>query len=361
MKHTLFKIVYLMSGLMSCAFLAYAGHPTVFAMETVDKMTRNHLEYDIRAIDTHLYNDCRVLDFRPCGLDPGEDGERRAIIGQDVREHAVNDADVLFFGDSFIKSFWGKEFEGRTGTPAYSHRVLTPDESPLYVFDECGLDARSKARYLVIECAERGIVDMYSGARLRTARPPAARMDFNVWFRDNILTDEKDLEFILSKRLTAPLTYRNTLLFRVFRYISNITPVYSLEPPMLFHAAEVNFNRSTATLKSAAEVAGVVAAIGEEMKRRHGITVIFMPVPNKLSIYGGFAGMRYNGFLPELYKQLDKEGVVYIDLYHDFASSGEILYHPGGTHWNFAGSDIAMGKLIGLCREMDSKHNHGRH
>jgi hypothetical protein len=60
----------------------------------------------------------------------------------------------------------------------------------------------------------------------------------------------------------------------------------------------------------------------------------------------------YNNFLPRLYKELDKRHVRYVNLYHEFISSTDILYYGTDTHWNKKGVDRALELTL---EKMDTK------
>lgn len=101
------------------------------------------------------------------------------------------------------------------------------------------------------------------------------------------------------------------------------------------------------------EIAKTIKKISNSLKE-NGIDFIFVPVPEKESIYyellPGEAQKKFKNkdFLVKLKKELDRLNVRSVDLYSNFRGrflAGQRLYFPDDTHWNEAGVELAA-KLI---------------
>ena len=81
----------------------------------------------------------------------------------------------------------------------------------------------------------------------------------------------------------------------------------------------------------------------QQLQERYNIELIFLPIPNKISIYHNLVTDRaYNNLLPRIYEGLAQRNVKCIDVYHPFLSAPETLYYSTDTHWNKAGVDYAL-------------------
>jgi len=87
----------------------------------------------------------------------------------------------------------------------------------------------------------------------------------------------------------------------------------------------------------------------------HSINLIVVIIPDELQInqdllsqvkgvyYPNLEENKWDTGLPNrlLSNELDKLGIIYIDLYEYFSSSSDRLYRPRDTHWNIAGNQMA--------------------
>jgi hypothetical protein len=94
---------------------------------------------------------------------------------------------------------------------------------------------------------------------------------------------------------------------------------------------------------------------------RQGIKFIFVPVPNKESVYLELLAkeklpVNGQGFLIKLKKELDNRGVNSIDTYTNFRSSfraGNRIYFADDTHWNNSGIELAAELITNKIRSMN--------
>lgn len=88
-------------------------------------------------------------------------------------------------------------------------------------------------------------------------------------------------------------------------------------------------------------------ALLQEYAGKRGVMFLFLPVPNKNTIYGEHMPYYYRckasteRNLTRLYKALEKEGVRYVKLEELFRESPDTLYHKTDSHWTNAGAALA--------------------
>lgn len=102
-------------------------------------------------------------------------------------------------------------------------------------------------------------------------------------------------------------------------------------------------------------------ALMQEYAAQKGISFLFVPVPNKNTLYGGHMPYYYqyrvneesnlSGLLPVL----EAEGVNYVDLQQVFQDTQEVLYHRTDSHWTNRGAALAYEQILsGLDKEGNS-------
>lgn len=139
----------------------------------------------------------------------------------------------------------------------------------------------------------------------------------------------------------------STLRFHALRQTSPLTPKYSLNPKMLFYKDEVDFYQNPPTAEETQKIADNLKYISEQLKSQYNVDLIFVPMPTKYTIYHKLAKENSDSpFFPSLFQELDKRKVKYIDLYHPFKNSNEILYLPSDTHWNQKGAEIGVKETL---------------
>lgn len=88
-----------------------------------------------------------------------------------------------------------------------------------------------------------------------------------------------------------------------------------------------------------------------------GITLIFIPLPDKENIYRHLLPQNMtpdfpeNNFIEKLHKGLDQRNILNVKLYDKFrkqAKKGETLYFPDDTHWNKDGVSTAVELTMNL-------------
>lgn len=122
---------------------------------------------------------------------------------------------------------------------------------------------------------------------------------------------------------------------------------------MLHYNLELITNRMVKDDAFVERLADGIASVGDELKLKYGLKMIFVPIPNKYTLYGydygrfryNVSGERYDDFLPRLYKALDARGVTYIDLYTPYKARPDLMYDPSHGHWNDEAKKIFISRL----------------
>ena len=104
-------------------------------------------------------------------------------------------------------------------------------------------------------------------------------------------------------------------------------------------STDVDFNRP-AVRRAVDSIIGY-----HEYFRNRGIKFLFLPVPNKETVYSDFLpSKRPSTFLRRVEKELQDHGVAVLDLlgpYSKCKENGSLPYHADDTHWNRIGVTIA--------------------
>jgi hypothetical protein len=203
----------------------------------------------------------------------------------------------------------------------------------------------------VYEIAERLIEGQFSAP----VRPPESTEAISItsplWngFRrieDALLGDTETRHETLLKHsgLTAPVVqFWNSAVFEHFHQISPQTPLYSLDPPVLFFREEVNSFQTEHSQEEVIKLADNITLLSETLSAQYGCTLVFVPVPNKITVYSRMATDRpYDEFSPRLCSVLKQRGVRTVDLLPRFREQTGMLYWPSDSHWNNAGIRIAV-------------------
>lgn len=322
-----------------------------------------------------LYNMCKVSRFRIPRSKPD------LPVDNLPPEHGIGDASVVFVGDSFMGKDYGWDlgmmFEKKTGIPCMAKESKGVVHSPVEVLDPLGCRMGGRLKYVVFECAERVLV-LHPTLRSRvnaqgtTSRTPGGKAGKNGVLAEqadsalkHYMIDPLPLEYLVTENPLGHslMALRNTFRFEAFGEMSEMVPVYSVHPPMLHYKQEVQSNRKPKTDREVAELADYVRRASDELREKYGVRLIFMPVPNKYTLYGydygrysyNTSGERYDEFIPRLYRELDNRGVDYVDLYTPFRESRVPVYDPAHAHWNFTGKHIAVEALEGKCKKLEAE------
>jgi hypothetical protein len=339
--------IYFVGLICLYAFFAVRIFPLMNSVlsEKMDKETRDFNKYG----DLYYYN-C-ITHFRQDFPPP----LRKYRLSE--KNPAVNDADVLTFGDSFFDFSFQTTFPERLSDTlsqrVYSFVTQDPAQSnPFCILNNADYPKNSKPKYAIVETIERNIPVKFSTAYdlgCSNNTPERSLYDeiHNMVFKKN---SEKIYALILKRGYVINHIYSffATLRFDLCGYISPLTSKYKLEKePWLFYEKEYSqepggfyYHYTDEELNAYADN---ILLLSRQLKSNFNLDLIFMPIPNKYTLYHTMINKdRYNDFLPELYAELDKRQVHYINLYHEFTSSPDTLYYGTDTHWKKEGVDKAL-------------------
>lgn len=271
----------------------------------------------------------------------------------------LEEADILTLGDSFFNSslasdLFANELARKGGLKVHNLQSATffePQSYPLSYLKSIGYQG-DRRRVLVLESVERSVLDRgdtYNAAGTSASSNTIDALAFRI-LKNN------DVEYFFKNNMIVHPIGRWLKNFR-FKYLNIVDRSigsYSVNPDMLFYQRDIEFGtmkKSDAMLDSTADS---IARLSATLKKRYGIDLIYMVIPNKYSIYHGFVrdGYSYDGFIPRLSRKLTDRGVKNIDvyeLYSRFNKSGmPLLYFSSDTHYTAYGKSL----IVDACAEM---------
>ncbi len=270
---------------------------------------------------------------------------------------SLEEADILIFGDSFMNFRWLPSFPELLGERLGKRVHFIMDHYPMYHLEKKGFGRQQNGLVALFAVGERGIRE---GFYVRPADWRHRAREEPSFFQ--MLTEGRAEERYSGLLQLSLLTHRlykwiATLKFDWFGYISNMTPVYSLDPPILFHRDTVDQSPRSIQYQHPQEeideIVSRIAALHRDLRDQYGIEMIFMGIPNKISIHHDLVweDATYNGFLPRVQEGLALKGIPFVDLYDAFASSDKQLYFLSDTHWNEKGIALALDETLALLDE----------
>ncbi|MCP4310804.1 MAG: hypothetical protein GY790_06040 [Bacteroidetes bacterium] len=349
MSEKLLKIlIYVAGAVCLFAFVAIRSLPVMNSV-LVEKMIPEHWEFS-------KYGELYYFNYI---------SEFKEVLPEPVRKYrfcekhpAMEQADILMFGDSFLdisrQYTLPERLSDSLNTRVFFHRFLAPQESNPF----CPLPEafeNSETKILIYETVERNIpmkfdeaygdADCISG---ETGRMEAILE--KVFYQKN---EEMYKQLLKRSVFTSGIFAVNAgAKFNMFGYVSSQTPRYKTgDQPWLFHHRQVNGEPGSFYYHHSDEEIGRycdhIALLQKEVKERLNMDMIFLPVPNKYTIYSHLVcSDPYDNFLPRLCKGLEERNVTFVSLYDDYISAEEILYYGTDTHWNIRGVDIALENLV---------------
>jgi len=279
---------------------------------------------------------------------------------------AIQDADILTFGDSFFDFSRMVTFPERLGDTlhkkVYYQRCLNDHRPAIYL--QKASYSNSEPKLMVYETSERFLAFRFLNrhdtivevdTRSKARRAVAAVRDWGF-----LKNSEVKYTLLLQRSIFTTAFYSAiaTVKFDAFNYITESTPVYSLKnnTPWLFYMDEVNGENSSYYYSFSDEeinrICDNIADMASYVKRHYNLYTVFMAVPSKYTIYHDIIDNDpYNNFLPRVFDGLKKRGVPYVDLYNPYTRSDEILYIGTDNHWNQKGLDIAVKETLSVLEE----------
>jgi len=289
------------------------------------------------------------------------------------RNPGLNNSDLIAFGDSFFDFSRQKTVAERLhdslGIRVHARAgfLNTKDWYPLVYLSENKYQ-KGQSKYLIYEVVERNIHDRFIFPHelkwKEIDKDQNGLKSTLKKFRDFVFNarSEELYSILFSGSYLTSRLYSGiaTLKFDLFGYISSQTPVYSLDEfscPMLFYDLTVSdqptgfyFNHADELIKT---YGANLADLSEKLLTYYNLKLIFVPVPNKFTIYSRVIrpNDKYDDFLPRLYREMQNRNISYVNLYDKYSSSDTLLYYGTDSHWNKKGVDIAVNEILKELRK----------
>ena len=352
MNEKFLKILVYISGIVCLYAFIAVRVPPMFNAILKEKIIPEYWENTKYG---ELYYFGLVKHFREEGLPPYHEKYRFSDKLPELQE-----ADILMFGDSFFDFTRMTTFPERFGDTTHQRTFYARMDRPLSYLREKNF-SNTEEKIVIFESAERYIPERFTEPH--SMEPPAdPRSGIRkkvADVRDIIFQDNTDVLYgtLVARNVftTGLYSASTTLKFDVFKYITDQTPVYSLEEemPWLFFHDQVNGEPSSFYyLHSQEEIENYcdnIADLASKLDKLFKLKMVFMAIPSKYTIYHTLVNQdAYNDFLPRLYAGLEARGVPYIPLYDDFlqAKAEGWIYYGTDTHWTQKGLDIALDKTL---------------
>ena len=344
-------IIYILGLICLFAFFAIRSFPLMNSVlsEKMDPETRDFNKYgDL------FYSSCInhfKLDF-PTPV-------RKYRLSE--KNPTVNESDILTFGDSFFDFSFQTTFPERLSDTLNQkvYSFMTQDaalSNPFCILNHGLYKKNVNQKYAIFETIERNIPVKFTQAYdISCVKNTPKRKIYDEIHGFIFNKNSEKLYALILKRgyiVNRLYSFFVTLRFDMCGYISPMTSKYKMEKdPWLFYSMEYGNDPGGFYYQYTDEelntYADNILHLSRNLKSNYNLDLIFMPIPNKYTIYHKMVNNdSYNDFLPRLYAELDKRGILYIDLYKEFINSPDTLYYGTDTHWNKKGVDKALNLVL---------------
>lgn len=269
------------------------------------------------------------------------------------KQAAINDADILIFGDSFLDHDKGRNIPEMISDSLLLKVFFCKTPNILSELNSAGY-RKAKRKVLLFEIAERGVAQVFS-VEQKVQRQFAFDLNIENPILDRIFIPNANNKYsiILERSIFTHKIHSAICTFRfdLFGYIPTSTPVYTLNPPFLFYEPTVSnkpggfyYNYSDFEMNA---ILDSIQQLQHTLSEQYNLELILLVVPNKYTIYHHLINNHtYNNFIPELREKLLEKGIRSINILDDFQQSDKLLYYPTDTHWNQDGIALAFQKII---------------
>ncbi len=360
MSERLLKILIYASGVV-CLYAFFAiRHPVLFNAVLLEKIIPEYWE-NTRYGELYYFNFVRHFRHEP--LPPSSVKYRFTEKHPDLDE-----ADMLLFGDSFFDFARLETFPEALGDSLGEKTFFARMDRPLQYLAEQGYET-DEEKVIIFESAERYIPTRFTVPHradlIIDQRSPVRQEAAEI--RDYLFEPNTALLYhTLLKRsylTTGLFSLFATLKFDVFGYISEFTPVYTLEEevPWLFYYDQLNEEPGSFYYQYTQEEIDTycdnIADLADKLNEHYNLKMVFMGIPSKYTVNHTLINDDpYNNFLPRIQAGLEQRGVPYIPLFEEYIESQEVLYFGTDTHWNERGQQIALEKTLRTLDTLDTKY-----
>lgn len=271
-----------------------------------------------------------------------------------TNKSSMENANIFAFGDSFLGSHFGIKnlpslLEDNLKMPVFAVPVAV--ENPLAYLESINYK-KGAAKIVIVESVERYAVNR----GLAYTTPTKSPTNISSWRKrvndlDYAIFDTTDIDYFFKHNIFInPIRlFLKNLNFSLFGRIDSRISVFSLNPPMLFYFEEVNFDKNIQNAKLAPKVANNIKILGEILKNKYNLDMVYVVIPNKYTIYNYLDKHgSYNYFIPRLQSELSKQKVNYVDLYTPYMlnrTNERPLYYPNDSHFAPLGKEIMAEEL----------------
>lgn len=350
MKPKYLKILIYIAGFFCMyTFIAVRIHP-LFNVLLTEKLIPEYWE-NTKWGELYYFN--YIKHFREKNLPPA------AIKYRFTKKHPkLNQAEILTFGDSFFDYSRMETFPEQLGDSLHKKVYYARMDRPLSYLQEHKYHTH-EPKPLIYETAERYIPTRFTIPHkttfVKVNRGVFRKALANI--RDFIFpkNQEKLYDVLLNRSFFTNAIYTNiaTFKFDTWGYVPRTTPIYSLkyDEPWLFYYEETNDEETSFyynfSQKEIDTYCDNIADLANKLYNNYNLEMVFLAIPSKYTIYHKLVNNdQYNNFLPRIYEGLAKRNVPYVDVYHDFVASKDILFYGTDTHWNPEGLKIALQNTI---------------
>ncbi|PID91751.1 MAG: hypothetical protein CSA96_06640 [Bacteroidetes bacterium] len=356
MSERLLKILVYVAGVICLYAFIAVRVPSMFNAVLKEKIIPEYWE-NTKYGELYYFN--YIKHFREENL-PGYSVKYRFTD----RHPSLQEADVLLFGDSFFDFTRMTTFPERLSDSLNKRVFYARMDRPLTLLAENEY-RNEEEKILLFESAERYIPTRFTTphqlGHLADERSGVRKALANT--RDVIFQDNTDALYstLLSRNvLTCDLySMAATMKFDVFGYITDMTPVYTLEEetPWVFYHDQLGDDPGSFYYQYSDDEINTycdnMVDLSEKLYETYKLKMVFMAIPSKYTIYHDLINNDpYNDFLPRLYAGLEERGMPVIRLYEDFMESDELLYYGTDTHWRESGLDIALANTLDLFQSL---------
>ncbi|MFH0758088.1 MAG: hypothetical protein V2B15_12440 [Bacteroidota bacterium] len=355
-KEKILKILVYAAGVISLYVYVSVMIPGLFNFSLKEKVSDEQEDYRYG----ELYYMSMIRHFREEGIPPHGPKYRYS-----EKQPSLEEADIYLFGDSFFDFTRPVSFPDLLADTLHKRVYFERGDRPLETLARNNFSNR-KEKILIYESTER-----YIPFRFETPQPDT--FDFSektgLWKKAAAIKTyvfERDLEkyyklFLQRNYVTTGLfSLVATIKFDAFKYISDITPVYSLDRniPWLFYFDQLNDENSSFYYQHSDKELNTycnnIADLAEKLKENYNLKLVFMGIPTKYTIYHTVLNDDpYNNLLPRLYAGLEERGIPVISLYEDYVSSDALLYYGTDSHWTEAGLSIAIDNAVEVINRLN--------
>lgn len=290
------------------------------------------------------------------------EGFRETITETKLKERfPCADKPIVIMGDSFFNTGFDSDpvpnaLEESIGKKICYRATSRQDLTPLQYVAMMGHTNNDRPGIFVWETIERKSLEraLALNSADNSDTVPVKKRHSERWEAiHHALFDRVDVEYILkNNRYTRPLNvWLRNKAFAWFGDTNQKTPIATLNPPMLFMDDEVAFHENASKINQIDTAADAIVHQARILKDRHNLTLLYVIIPDKFSIYGDLAGGRaYDQYIPRFLEALEKRNVHTLDLYRIFKeqkqkSPNTLLYYAGDTHYTPVGKKLLIDVL----------------